>query len=174
MDISIFKQSEWAVRRQISDVLTNHDDRIAALEAGGGGGAQPAIQFEDEGVNLGSTGTVTALDFVGAGVTASRASNTVTVTIPGGGGGGNAVQVSVDFGSSFTDKASTVVTGQSWVTPTSVIVALPYSDTADPDEMYLLSMRAVVSNLVNGVGFTVTLYSEPEAKGTYYVNCIGV
>lgn len=48
------------------------------------GGAQASIQFQDEGSNLGAAGTVDTVDFVGAGVTAARASNTVTVTVPGG------------------------------------------------------------------------------------------
>lgn len=45
--------------------------------------AQEPLQFEDEGVNLGTAGTVTELDFVGAGVTATRVLDKVTVTIPG-------------------------------------------------------------------------------------------
>lgn len=45
-------------------------------------GAQAAIQFQDEGVNLGTSGTVTVVDFIGAGITVSRASNTVTVNVP--------------------------------------------------------------------------------------------
>jgi hypothetical protein len=53
-----------------------------------GSSSQAAIQFKDEGSNLGATGTVDTVDFVGAGVTASRVSNTVTVTIAGGGGSG--------------------------------------------------------------------------------------
>jgi hypothetical protein len=51
------------------------------------GGGQVSIQFKDEGSNLGSSGAVTALDFVGAGVTASFSGGTVTVTISGGGAG---------------------------------------------------------------------------------------
>lgn len=43
---------------------------------------QAAIQFKDEGSNLGTSGTVTAVNFTGAGVTASRATNTVTVNVP--------------------------------------------------------------------------------------------
>ncbi len=50
--------------------------------------AQVGIQFEDEGVNLGTPGTVDEVDFVGPGVGAVRAGNKVTVTIPGGGSGG--------------------------------------------------------------------------------------
>jgi hypothetical protein len=55
---------------------------------GGGSGGQAAIQFEDDGTNLGTPGTVTEVDFTGTGVTASRATNKITVNIPGGGAGG--------------------------------------------------------------------------------------
>lgn len=51
-------------------------------------GSQSPLQFDDEGSNLGASGTVDEVDFTGAGVTASRTGNKVTVTIPGGGGGG--------------------------------------------------------------------------------------
>jgi hypothetical protein len=90
---------------------------------------------------------------------------------PGGGGGGNAVTASVDFGASFTDKA-TVTVAEAWVTATTNIVAhvLP---SADVDELYLLDIRPVVSNRTAGT-FDLTLYSEPEARGTYEVMCIGV
>lgn len=49
---------------------------------GGPGGSQVGIQFEDEGVPLGTSGTVTEVDFTGAGVTATRVLNKVTVNIP--------------------------------------------------------------------------------------------
>lgn len=49
--------------------------------------ANTKIQFEDEGINLGTAGTVTEVDFVGGGVVASRSTNKVTVTIPAGAGG---------------------------------------------------------------------------------------
>lgn len=54
---------------------------------GSGGGSQTGIQFQDEGINLGSSGTVNIVNFTGVGVTASRVGNTVTVNITGGGGG---------------------------------------------------------------------------------------
>jgi hypothetical protein len=85
------------------------------------------------------------------------------------------VRVSVDFGASFTDKAQTVVTGQAWVTSTSCIIPQVLTPSGvDPDEMYLLDIRAEISDIVNGDGFTVTLYSEPKAKGTFSVMCLGV
>jgi hypothetical protein len=52
---------------------------------GTGGGGQTAIQFKDEGTNLGSSGTVDTVDFTGSGVAASRSGNTVTVSVTGGG-----------------------------------------------------------------------------------------
>lgn len=91
------------------------------------------------------------------------------------GGGGNSVTATLAFGGSFTDKAETVVTGQAWVTLNSEIVSQVLTPSGtDPDEMRLLDFKPVVSNLVAGTGFTITLYSEPEAKGDYSVMCIGV
>lgn len=93
----------------------------------------------------------------------------------GGGGSGNGVTVTCDFGAGFTDKAQTVVTGQAWVTLTSEITAQVKTPSGtDPDEMYLLDLRPVISDLVAGTGFTVTLYSETEATGTFDVMCVGV
>ena len=45
---------------------------------------QPDVQFKDEGVNAGTSGGVTVVDFVGAGVSAAEAAGTLTVTIAGG------------------------------------------------------------------------------------------
>ncbi len=81
----------------------------------------------------------------------------------------------LDFGSSYTDKAQLVVTGQPWVTTSSEITAQVLTPSGvDPDELRLLDLKPVISDLVAGVGFTITLYSETEAKGTYNVMCIGV
>jgi hypothetical protein len=55
------------------------------ISATGGGAANIAVR--DEGVSL--TSSVTGLNFVGAGVTATATGSNVTVTIPGGGGGSN-------------------------------------------------------------------------------------
>lgn len=93
----------------------------------------------------------------------------------GGGGGGNSVTATVDFGASFTDKAEVVVTGQGWVTANTEIVAqLKTASGTDPDEIYLLEPEIVISDFVVGTGFTVTVYTKAEAKGTYDIMCIGV
>jgi len=44
-------------------------------------GKHTNIQFQEEGSNLGTAGTVTTLNFVGSNVTAARSSDTVTVTV---------------------------------------------------------------------------------------------
>lgn len=63
-----------------------------------GMGAQTAIQFKDDGSNLGTSGTATSVDFTGAGVTASRVGDAVTVNIP-------------STGVSDGDKGDVVVSG---------------------------------------------------------------
>jgi hypothetical protein len=46
---------------------------------------QAAIQFKNEGSNIGSLGTINSIDFTGTGVTSSRTGDTLTVNISGGG-----------------------------------------------------------------------------------------
>ena len=50
-------------------------------------GAGGSVSVSDEGTLL--TSAVTSLNFTGAGVTATAATNAVTVNVPGGGSGGN-------------------------------------------------------------------------------------
>ena len=47
-----------------------------------GGGGQALIQFSDEGVPLGTAGTVTDVNFTGNEVTVTRVGNMVTVAVP--------------------------------------------------------------------------------------------
>lgn len=126
------------------------------------------LQFQTGAGILLSVGTITDGEFL-------KRVGTTLVSGAAGGGGGNSVTVSVDFGASFTDKGQTVVVGQAWVAADSEIVAqMSCASGVDPDEMRLLDFNIVISDLVAGVGFTLTVYSEPEAKGTYNVMCIGV
>lgn len=70
----------------VDDALDQLADRVSAVEQGVVG-EQSGIQFQDEGSNLGTSGTVTEVDFTGAGVSSSRVGNKVTVSVSGGGGG---------------------------------------------------------------------------------------
>lgn len=93
----------------------------------------------------------------------------------GGPGSGNSLIVTLDFGSTFTDKIQAVVTGLTWVTATSKIVAHVLTPSGvDADEMILLDIKTIISDIVPGVGFTITLYSKAEAKGQYDVACISI
>ncbi len=106
---------------------------------------------------------------LGAGLSISGGALNVSVA------GANSLTLTLAFGASFTDKAQTVVVGQAWVTANSEIIPQVLTPAGvDPDEMRLLNFKPVISDLVAGVGFTVTLYSEPEAKGNYDVMCVGV
>jgi hypothetical protein len=92
----------------------------------------------------------------------------------GGGGTTHSVTTTVDFGAGWSDKAQTVVTGQAWVAAGTELVGQVITPSGvDPDEMYLLDMRVEISNIVAGTGYTVTVYSEAEATGTYTVAVIG-
>lgn len=85
-------------------------------------GAQSAIQFEDEGTDLGPAGNVDTLNFTGSGVTASRSGNEVTVNIPGGGGGSGTV-TQVNTGTGLTGgpitSTGTIALADTIVTPGS-------------------------------------------------------
>lgn len=135
-----------------------------------------AVAGQSDVVAESATDTLTLVAGANVTLTTNAASDTITIAASGGGGGsGNAVAAVMNFGGTFTDKAQTVVTGQAWVAAGSKIVADVLTPAGvDPDEMYLLNFRPVISDIVAGTGFTVTLYSEAHATGNYTVNCIGV
>lgn len=87
-------------------------------------------------------------------------------------GSANAVDVNVDFGSTFTHYAETTVTGITWANKSLAMVVSPKAD--DLPEVALLSFQPVVNNVTNGDGFTLSVYTPIEAKGTYTFSCIGV
>ena len=100
--------------------------------------------------------------------------STINATIATLGGGANAVDVTVDFGSSFTQYATATVTGETWVTASSVIAATVKAEDGKGMETSLFDFRPVVSDLVAGDGFTLTVFTPVKAKGTYTFSCVGV
>jgi hypothetical protein len=86
--------------------------------------------------------------------------------------GSNKVTATCSFGASFTDRATTVVTGQTWVGASSCIS--PSILVTNIDEAQLLNMSVIISDLVVGDGFTVTALCENEARGDYSIMCLGV
>lgn len=95
-----------------------------------GGGSQAGIQFQDEGVNLGTSGTVDTLDFTGAGVTASRIGNAVTVNVAGGGGGGTVTDFVFTNANGFTGSVATSTTTPTLTVGTSVTGIIKGNGTA--------------------------------------------
>lgn len=72
------------------------------------------IQFQDEGVNLGTSGTISIMNFVGAAVTAVRSGSTLTITITGGGSGSYQGNYNNFESDGFGTLAATADVGDMW------------------------------------------------------------
>jgi len=73
---------------------------------------QSGIQFQEEGSNLGTSGTATIVNFTGGNITASRTSNTITIDVSGGSGVTN-----LTYTASPTDGAVVSDTGNDATIP---------------------------------------------------------
>lgn len=99
--------------------------------------------------------------------------------LPTSSGSGNFLQVQVDFGFSAGnegDIARTTVTGQAWVTSSSVILCNPFAGaTTDhaADDAIVEGLVAFAENLVVGVGFDVVAFAPQNSWGKYLVNVTG-
>lgn len=115
-------------------------------------GAQTGIQFQDEGVNLGTPGTVNELDFIGPGVTATRAGDKVTVNIPGGGTSGGL------GGGTLPIEMNTRTTGNS-----------PYGPTFEVGNRLYVPLRNGLTSGANAVyNQTLRIFQKP-ANNAWYV-----
>ena len=94
--------------------------------------------------------------------------------VPAGGTINNLV-VSVDFGANRSDMIKVTVTGQTWVTTSSIIVAtvVPGLDH-EAEEVLMEQISATVTNLVAGTGFDLYLHAPNSTWGRYKVNILGV
>ena len=66
---------------------------------------QDNIQFQDEGVDQGTSGGITTVNFTGPGLTASDSGSTLTVNITGGGGGVSSGGGTIDGGDRLLGNA---------------------------------------------------------------------
>lgn len=119
--------------------VTNLVADLAALTASVAS-KQTNIQFEDEGANLGASGTVTEVDFTGAGVTASRAANKVTVNVSGAAGAftATAVTINMPYPAKTTQRVNVVdaaVTATSKIVPVVAGVAETAINTSDFNDL---------------------------------------
>lgn len=98
----------------------------------------------------------------------------------GGGAGTNVVNVTLSFGVGGSDTASTIVTGQTWVTSSSVIVCAPTMLAASgrsegAEDAIVEQLSVAVSNRSAGVGFTVKgAVPVGKAFGDFVVQCVGI
>lgn len=141
---------------------------------------QPSIsvKLQDEGADQGA---VKILNCTGAGIACSRSGLTATLNVSGGGGGGsaNVAEAIVDFGANGATLAKTTLTGQAWVTSSSVIICAPTlfatADRADGMEDALIEgLTVAVSARAAGAGFDVS--AKPrygKAIGKFAIHCTG-
>lgn len=102
-----------------------------------------------------------------------------TWATPSGGGSANTVEVTVAFGAGDT-TASTVVTGQAWVTVASVIVCTPTLLAASgraegAEDAVIEGVTGAVHSRVASTGFTLTAGSPGPGLlyGSYVFSCTG-
>jgi len=157
------------------------DGGVLLLSAASGGAGSSDFdggynRIQDEGVDLTKRLTV---DFTGAGVTCTDTGAKTSCSIPGGSGSVNVVEVEVDFGATGNDTASTVVTGQAWVTGTSKIVCSPTMlSTADraegAEDVLLEGIEVAIHTRVAATGFTLTAHAPVRlAFGKFLFHCTG-
>lgn len=141
-------------------------------------GLRPAttVLLQDEGA---AQGRVKTLNFTGAGVSCSASGIVGTCNVSGGGGGSaNTVSATVDFGAGNTE-ATVVVTGQAWVSSSSVIVCAPTlmatSDRTDGMEDAAIEGLVVAPYArVAGTGFSILAHPmQGRAVGKYLIHCTG-
>lgn len=117
------------INLEIRMLRVNPSNGRLLVSSDASGSGQSAIQFQDEGSNLGTAGTVDTLNFVGAGVVATRVSNVVTITVGGGGGSGTVTSVSVVTANGVSGSVATATTTPAItltlgaITPTTVVAS---------------------------------------------------
>ena len=133
----------------------------------------PPLLLRDEGVDKGRL--TKAVDFVGSAVTCTWTAGVGTCTITGGSGGANTVEQSIAM-TGGAGVYSQVVTGQAWVTGTSVIVCGPLGTTADGltvEQVAVAGLTVTVDTRVAGTGFTIHVKNPFGSKGTHRIHCTG-
>jgi hypothetical protein len=148
--------------------LTYNDGANTLTIDAAAGAGQAGVQFQDEGSNLGSSGTATVVDFVGAGVTASRVSNTVTVTIPGGGGqaGIQFAEEGSNLGSSGTVTSFNVVGPSTTLSRSTDALTLTVQATQGRHSIPILagSMRPSVTGGCASLATLASAANQPDIQ----------
>lgn len=117
----------------------------------------------------------TTVNFIGSAISCvdNGGTSTTDCTVSAGGGSGNFLEISLAVSGTFT---SATITGQAWVTASSVVVCSSFGTTADgnsPETAALASFSTSVSSRVAGTGFTFQVFSPNGAEGTFRFHCTG-
>jgi hypothetical protein len=139
----------------------------------GGVKPPPSVKVQDEG---GAASFATTLNCTGAGITCSVSNAVATLNATGGAGGANTVEVSVNLGTTWKSVATATVTGQAWVTSSSIIVCSPFATTADGQtiENYIAADLGInAATRVVGTGFDIWIRNNYGAVGTFRFHCTG-
>jgi hypothetical protein len=156
----------------VADDAGSEEVDVTIAATGGGGGY---ATIEDEAVPRTQRTTV---NFTGAGVSCVDDGSSKTVcTISGGGAGSaNVVEVSLSLGTGMGLYYATTVTGQAWVSASSVIACSMFGTTADgqtPETIAVAGIVPSVSDRVAGTGFNLNVYNPNGATGTVRAHCTG-
>lgn len=133
----------------------------------------PGIAAQDEGTPI--AGRTTTINCLGSTISCAGAPVT-TITISGGAGSANVVEVSIALGTSMGLVFTATVTGQAWVSASSIIVCSPFATSADGQtvETYFAAhFDVTASNRVAGTGFDLTVASPYGATGIFRFHCTG-
>lgn len=89
------------------------------------------------------------------------------------------VSTTVNFGADGANNAKTTVSGVDWVRSTprcsAHVVGRPTGPSGQAvDDEDALPLRAIVTNIVDGVSFDVIAFAPDGAQGTFIVNVVGV
>lgn len=132
--------------------------------------AQKGLQFQDEGSNLGASGSATTVNFVGTGVTASRTGDTIKVDVSAGGGLTTSATITVP-NNSYEHSEIVTFTG---CTPTTKIIT-QIEKHADTDENDYEGLDVIGVAAVAGTNqATVYISFRERASGPIKLTLIGV
>ena len=149
---------------------------VTITTGGGGGGAPTNASYLVLGTNVTLTNERVLTAGTGITLTDGGAGGNLTIAASSS-GGGNATTAVLDFGTNAGEySASAVVTGQTWVTSSSSIIAtvIDYASNNSAEDASVDGVSVTIGDIVAGTGFTVYAASPFGSVGQFKVACVGV
>lgn len=129
------------------------------------------ILWQDEGVDEGTSGEITTVNFTGTGVNATASGKILTVDISGG--SVTIGQEEIDFGLPISEYNTSITVADTDILTTSkIMVTLALESTTDHriEEVGIANLILSSGNIVDGVSFDINAYCPDGAIGKYKVN----